>query len=309
MGATIIKGDGVTTYFAPGVNFESGWHDVDKTWSEEKQAWDGDGALCWAAQSSCLAAYWQDWYVKSGNSLGDHVPKTAGEIYNTFKTNWTNNGGLSEFGLSWYFSGQPPSNYATNVQNYPNSWSILQNSNSGGYFSDRYKDAVTFSKEANFLRHNNFDGDGVGQLQQGEFTEYLMDLICNQDCVIGLSLEFWGNPDAGTKAGLHGGHAVTLWGFDVDNTTGLVSAVHITDSDDKYHGLKTYSVDDGYFGYDVEFPDYLKEDVRDEYWTLTHSFYSFSVKEFTTAIPEPSAFGLIFGLGALLFAGTVRRRR
>ncbi|MCR5184413.1 MAG: hypothetical protein K6B46_06960 [Opitutales bacterium] len=308
-GATVIKGDGITTYFAPGVSFESGWHDADKDWNAETQSWNGDGEMCWASQASCMAAYWQDWYVKAGNSLGANVPKTASEIFNTYKANWTNKGGLSEFGLPWYFTGQMPQNYYTNLYNFPNSWSQKKGSG-GAYFKELYPNPASFVAGTLFTLHNNFDGDGVGGLQQSEFTEILKDLICNQDCVIGLSLEFWGNTAAGQEGGLYSGHAVTLWGFDVNDATGLVTAVHITDSDDKHYGLTTYSVGNGYYGYDTEFPDYLGENVRDKYWTLTHSFYSLSVKDFAdlVVVPEPSLFAFFAGTLALLLAGTRRRR-
>lgn len=119
--------------------------------------------------------------------------------------------------------------------------------------------------------------------------------------IVGLSIEFW-NPEP------YGGHAVTLWGVDTDDATGLVNAIYITDSDDDYYGLKRYTLETYYGGADIEMETYLSEEFREEYDVTFDRFITLSVNRFVTAIPEPSAFGLLAGVFALAFS-TVRRRR
>ena len=292
------------TYFLPGVSVESGWHDAEKEWKGV------DDNMCWAAQAACMAQYWQDWYVKAGNKLPTGTPtgyttledgSLSSNIFETFKANWTNLAGTGDLGLPWYFTGAAPTWYYQHGYSSNSAWSKLQSTTTHtGAFSELYQGGVSeFEKTEGLVEHLQYDGG----LSIQEFTDAMMHHITEEYSIVGLSLDFW------LKTGGHaGGHAVTLWGFETDDTTNLANAIYITDSDDGYYGIKRYEIDTYYDGFDTELGTYLDESLRDKYSTSFDKFITLSVDRFVTAIPEPSAFGLLAGIFALAVS-TARRRR
>lgn len=294
------------TYFLPGVSESGGWHDAEKQWGGV------DDNMCWAAQAACMTQYWQDWFVKAGNTLPDGTPNGYGvskrsdgirssNIFETYKANWTNVGGLSEFGLPWYFTGTPDPEYYDHGYSRNPQWSHLTTSGQGGYFSQEFTGPEDFFQKVNFLEHRETDGG----LSIYELTDKLMDLITVEYSIVGLTLDFWNrNPMS-----YYGGHAVTLWGFDTDDSTGLVSAIYITDSDDNAHALVRYDLVTYYDGADIEMPSYLTAAQQEKYSVTIDKFYSLSVADFVAAIPEPSAFGLLAGVFAFGAGACARRRR
>ena len=295
------------TYFLPGVSESGGWHDAEKQWVDASGN-KVDDMMCWAAQASCMAQYWQDWYVKAGNELPGGTPDGYGtskradgivssNIFETYKANWTNLGGLSEFGLPWYFTGQPdPEFFYNNYYRHPDfsKW----NYQGGGYYSDLYATADDFINNSGYYQ---YEVTGGGTSIQ-ELTEELMRLITVDFSVVGLSIQYWDPAPAG-------GHAVTLWGIDVDDVTGLVTAIYITDSDDDYHGLCRYELETEYGGADIKMQTYLDPELRDRYDVTIDEFTALSVAKFVAAIPEPSSFGLLAGVVALGACAYARRRR
>ncbi len=306
LGITVPSSLGAT-YFLPGVSMESGWHDAEKQWVDSSGN-KVDDMMCWAAQAACMAQYWQDWFVKAGNTLPDGTPNGYGEskradgivssnIFETYKANWTNLGGLSEFGLPWYFTGQPdPEFFYNNYDRHPDfsKW----NNQGGGYHSGLYATADDFINNSGYYQ---YEVTGGGTSIQ-ELTEELMRLITVDFSVVGLSIQYWDPAPAG-------GHAVTLWGIDVDDSTELVSAIYITDSDDDYHGLRRYELETEYGGADIKMQTYIDPELRDRYDVTIDEFTALSVADFVAAIPEPSSFGLLAGLAALGFGACARRRR
>lgn len=287
------------TYFLPGVSIEGGWHDAEKTW-------ENDDSMCWAAQAANMTQYWQDWYLKAGNQLPDGTPNGYGtairsdgipssSIFETYKSAWSNKGGLSIFGIPWYFTGTPHPEYYNYNYDRKSEWSRW-NGESGGFFAESYSGPEDFEEKERLLEHLEYDGG----LSIQEFTEKMKYFITVEYSVIGLSIDFW-NP------GHAGGHAVTLWGMDIDEETDLVSAIYITDSDDDYYGIKRYNLETYYGGADIEMSTYLAEELRDTYRVTFDQFTSLSVSRFVAAIPEPSAFGFFAGLGALAIAFSLRR--
>lgn len=295
------------TYFLPGVSLEGGWHDAEKEWGENDEI---DGYMCWAAQASCMAQYWQDWYVKAGNKLPTGTPTGYGaskrtdgipssNIFETFKANWTNLGGTGDLGLPWYFTGSVPSWYYEGGYNRHSDWAKLKSSGFSGVIPELYGGSPdTFAATEGLEEHLQYDGG----LSIQEFTEKMMYYLTVDYSIVGLSIEFW-NPNP------YGGHAVTLWGIDTDDSTGLANAIYITDSDDGYYGIKRYALETYYGGADIEMETYLPEELRSEYDVTFDRFITLSVNRFVTAIPEPSAFGLFAGILMLALSASRRRRK
>lgn len=293
------------TYFLPGVSLEGGWHDAEKEWKGI------DNQMCWAAQSANMAQYWQDWYVKAGNTLPEGTPSgygatkrddgiPASNIFEIFKENWTNRGGLSKYGLTWYFTGTLHPQYYRSGYDKNANWTKLKTYGQGGYFSEQYNNSPEiFMTNEGFIEHLEYDGG----LNIREFTEKMMQYITVDYSVVGLTLDFW--LQAG---GYYGGHAVTLWGFETNDETGLANAIYITDSDDEYYGIKRYPIETYYDGADIAVGTYLDEELRTAYRTEFDRFATLSVSRFVAAIPEPSAFGLLAGVFAIAVS-TARRRR
>lgn len=298
------------TYFLPGVSMESGWHDAEKQWKDANGI-EVDSNMCWAAQAASMTQYWQDWYVKAGNKLPDGTPTGYGaskrsdgivscNIFETYKENWSNLGGLAEFGLPWYFSGQPDTEYYTHGYYQQSGWSKLMTSGAGGYFSETHPTADSFFAQEDFYEYTVTDGGTSIQ----ELTQELMRLITVDYSIVGLTIDFWNeNPMS-----YYGGHAVTLWGFDTDDTTNLISAIYITDSDDDYYGIRRYTLETYWDGADIEMETYLSDEFKLKYDVTIDKFTALSIAKFVAAVPEPSAFGLFAGVFALVFAGTRRRR-
>ena len=50
-------------------------------------------------------------------------------------------------------------------------------------------------------------------------------------------------PAVATGVNFSGAHAVTVWGYEIDNATGLLTKLYMTDSDDRATELKEYIVE------------------------------------------------------------------
>ncbi len=290
------------TYFLPGVSVDSGWHDAEKVFGGV------DDNLCWAAQSANMAQYWQDWYVKAGNELPASTPNSAGEIFDLFKSSWSNQGSICEFGLPWYFTGMTPMEYYNDGYYRNPDFSTLLNTSYQGYFKHLYSYGRTYSYADDFMaKEGLLLHQWQGNMSIGDFTETLIELITVKNSIVGLSLDFWKLDGSG----LGGAHAVTLWGFETTEVDGVeeVCKIYITDSDDGQNALVCYDVNGrARLGYDVELPNFHDEVTGEYYSTSIDSFYSLSVDRFVAVIPEPSAFGLLSGIAALAVVSAQRRR-
>lgn len=227
---------GKSIVFAEGVSIESGWYDVNK----KGRGSNGDINMCWAASASNIIQWWQDRYVAAGNELPEQAVTGVGETYElalmeVFHQQWNNEaGGHVVEAVPWYFEGV---NYGVTAS--PGSQAYPLPGSTGGYFKDvwpeiyphlyheysymfdMYKGLYTGCFNNYSLWGNNSNLTGEDRLRY--FTQLVVDFIDRGIASLTVSL----SPTLHT---LH--HATTLWGYEIDHETGLLTRIWITDSDD-----------------------------------------------------------------------------
>lgn len=262
---------GKTIVFADGVTLTSGWYDVNKM----AQGNNGDVSMCWAAASSNMIQWFQDRYVAAGNTLpataitgrGTKMHEGFGRTYelalmDLFHSEWehmpkdaygvaNSRGCHAVEAIPWYFEGV---NYGKTAsagsQAYPKS--------DGGYWKSVWSDIYPMLyHEYNYMFYwykNLYTGEymartgweescsenysvkyGISALEL--FSQLVVDFIDRGVCEMTISLNANGSLL----------HATTLWGYEIDKGTGLITRLWITDSDDlekepKEELLNEYSV-------------------------------------------------------------------
>lgn len=236
--ATEVTATGKTIVFADGVTISSGWYDVNKKSTPSNAK--ADAMMCWAASSSNYLQWFQDRYVAAGNTLPAGCPNGTSSAYDyelqimdVFRDNWDNltRGGWADGGVIWYFEGRDL--YTTNgidSRAYPKS-------NTGGYFKSvwsdiypakmhQYEDSIwgwlynpySYAIEIN---NSNWRGNSISDPLL-QFSRYVVDAV-----KYGLS-----SMAVAMSSNFNGAHAVTIWGYEIDNVTEYVTKLYITDSDD-----------------------------------------------------------------------------
>ena len=235
--------------FAEGVDIASGWYDVNKM----KEGNNGDTMMCWAAAASNMIQWWQDRYVAAGNTLpagavtgvGTKMHSGTGfsrcyelALMDVFHSQWTNleRGGQPDYAISWYFEGK------LNGGDYVSQGSQAYPVSGGGYFKSvwnsiyprlyhDYKDQVLphlcYDLYTVCFNYYNLWGSKQGNEALAEFSNYVVTSIDRG--VASLTIQ----------PGSSALHAITLWGYEVDNATGLVTRIWVTDSDDQTTEPKT----------------------------------------------------------------------
>lgn len=112
LSATVIEIH-ATPIWLDGVTLASGWHDANKTGTD-------DTLLCWAAGASNMLSYTQWW---GGPSL-----VTEGQIFNQYKSFWNDDFGSPYYGVDWWFTGQ-------NDHQGDTGWAQLTDTSHTGYFT------------------------------------------------------------------------------------------------------------------------------------------------------------------------------
>lgn len=191
----------------------------------------GDINMCWATASSNILQWWQDRYVESGRALPEGCPDGVGETYElaimeVFHSQWDNSrGGHAFHAVPWYLEGL----------NVCDGWSFQAqplDGAAGGYFCGQWNDirdhiylgyALGHTQDTNnyYIWGNGSGLDAYGCLKA--FTEWVETSIANGMAALVIALRENGG-------GVH--HSVTLWGYEKDNETGILTKIWITDSDD-----------------------------------------------------------------------------
>lgn len=173
------------------------WHDAEKVFDMT------DSEMCWAAAASNILA-WTGWGTSAFNS--------ATEIFEQFKTFWTNEGGLPEYGWQWWVNGSvPPED--------PNlSPATLENTDreSGNYW--QAEDYARYFQE-------NW---AVNDLKYGEYLLSTIDELLHE----GYGVVATTYSEAGGF-----GHSFTVWGYRYAQD-GTITDLWVTDSDDSASELR-----------------------------------------------------------------------
>ena len=228
--------EGKSIVFVEGVSCESGWYDVNKVGKGEN----GDINMCWAASAANIIQWWQDIYVSKGGKLPAGAITGPGETYELalmemFHTQWNNDkGGHVVEAVPWYFEGV---NYGENAS--PGSQAYPLTGYNGGFYKSVWEDIYPclyheYSYMFDWYQNlyvgdfNNYslwgDGSGLtGKARLKYFTQLVAQFIDRGIASLTVSL----SSDLRT---LH--HATTIWGYEIDNETGLLTRLWITDSDD-----------------------------------------------------------------------------
>ena len=161
-----------------------------------------------------------------------------------FRDNWENleRGNWTDGGIVWYFEGKDRYNTINNENRaYPKS-------GSGGYFKSvwssiypskmhQHEDVAwgwlygqyTYTTE---IHSSNWLGSNVSDPLL-EFSRYIVEAFKYGTSSMAVAI----------SSNFNGAHAVTIWGYEIDNVTGYITKLYITDSDDgSTSKLQTYSV-------------------------------------------------------------------
>lgn len=231
-----VEPTGKRIVFAKGVSIESGWYDVNKVGKGEN----GDINMCWAAAASNIIQWWQDRYMEAGNALPPQAVTGPGQTYElalmeVFHQQWNNDkGGQVAEAVPWYFEGI---NYGETAS--PGSQAHPLPGYSGGYFKEVWTDIyphlyheytymLGMYKDLYVGEFNNYYIWGNGTSFRGKerlkiFTDLVVDFIDRGIAALTISL----SPQLRTLL-----HSTTLWGYEIDDSTGLLTRIWITDSDD-----------------------------------------------------------------------------
>ena len=234
--ATTVN-SGKRVVFAEGVTLTSGWYDVNKKSTTSSAG--ADAMMCWAASSSNIIQWFQDRYTADGNTLPAGCPNGTSskydyelQIMDVFRDNWDNlaRGNWTDGGVIWYFEGYDV--YETNGQGscahprlgtggyfksqWSNNFANMYKYDNGWYWYTH--EPYTYATEIN---NYNWRGSSVADPLM-KFSEYIVEAFEHGISSMAVAM----------SSNFGGAHAVTIWGYEIDNATGYVTKLYIADSDD-----------------------------------------------------------------------------
>ena len=242
-----VTAEGKTIVFADGVTLTSGWYDTNKRGNGQTH---GDTMMCWAASASNLLEWWQDRYQAAGNTLPAGAVTGPGTTYELalmelIKNQWTTleRGGLVFQAIAWYLEG-------INLNEYASAGTAAQPVGAGGYYAAQMDDikknmycgySYLFYSNLYAGEITNYDIYGSGRSSTEilkSFSDTIVSVMARgaSSMIVSMSADF---------RAAH--HAITLWGYEIDEATGLITRLWVTDSDDllqdpKEQLLNEYSV-------------------------------------------------------------------
>ena len=169
------------TYFGYD-DFGGTWDDVEKSPSNTD-----DDLMCWAATCANVLT-WTGW----GTAAGFATPEAS---FQEYLDHWTDQGGIMEYGWSWWFDGVNPAQGDAG-------WAQEDVDGGGDFWDPPY--------DFNNYYHRTWQDDQAMQA----IDDYL-------HAGYGVGLGVYGSMS----------HAITVWGYEYDEA-GNYLGVYITDSDD-----------------------------------------------------------------------------
>ncbi len=246
-------GSGNTSYLAKGITLHangsfSGYYDVNKVWYDEKGE-PVDNNMCWAASASNILAWWHQTYFSDNPGLTTNPPTNAEDIFSTFKLTWGNAGGSTATACTWWLFG-------------------LEKQENGAYYAEALKlDADKLISSYSLTKRPATD---TATLLANTFAQGGMVELGITPC---------------TDYNHSRGHAITCWGVSVDETTGLLSKIYVTDSDDQASGMLVVDV-----VYDKATGSYIMQGERfQNYYLRDADILRAATSEDTTAPAAPTA--------------------
>lgn len=188
-----------------------------------------DGPLCWAAAAANIAAQWEARNVETVRETQGRDPKSAEEIFEDFTASVKSQTGTLTAGTRWYFVGgatqkmlkegaSNEGNYTGNVDYSVEHMDFLNTTNNGWTMNEAGAPFVDAWDESAYDRESVYR----------QWTAGLVDWL-EAGYSIGLGVQGIFDNGDGTTGSY--GHAVTLWGVEV-NEKGLLTRMWLTDSDD-----------------------------------------------------------------------------
>ena len=188
-----------------------------------------DGPLCWAAAAANVAAEWEAKNVETVRETQKRDPKSAQEIFSDFTANVVSMSGSATSGARWYFvgTGDVPSKKDSGAY-YKDEVSI---SNVSTGFFDLVGTGWELNEEEPANVADSWDPEVYQNNRLSIYQQWTSALVNRIEDGYSICLKVEGKylKEDG-KTGSYG-HAITLWGVEVD-ANDCVTRMWLTDSDD-----------------------------------------------------------------------------
>lgn len=243
--------------FPFGVSETEGFYDVDKVYYDGlkniRPDWVSDQEMCWACSSSGILQWWlddykrktgEDWPMKYPDAIPEKSVCYTTPIMDVYMEGCNNLPGSSE-GILWFMSGKQDNTFVNNTDwQFKESYKYWQ----GGFMGMTEKEAKSYlniKKEAHypyddpdtyihtFLISNSLPKNCTATQARDIFTPLIFEIL----------------KEGPAWVGMHGMHALSLWGADYvvhDDGTPEITALYICENSQQVGVINNLNVINGY---------------------------------------------------------------